>query len=255
MTRTLHCCQRDPVSRVCQAGHYADRLVQELFSLEFLSGIRTLGMNRSKGFRVQEETMTESMLLKLEASFPDVVAVETYTRKKEGPIGADWFWIFDFRGTLVPVLVQAKKIEDPWDGTDVWRIRIDGRQRLKLLKAAQDWKVGSHLCLYAPCLVPRHSPAGLRCSPFRPPAHIHLLDAAPRRSRSVDHNSICHEMLPFTCWCCCSGSADDAASVLGVSRETFREGDYELRQLLDRARDAVTIKGSVVLTMKGELRG
>lgn len=83
---------------------------------------------------------------------------------------------------------------------------------------------------------------------------MHLMEATAPRNGSVNHGSICNLMLPFTCWCCCSDSADDAERVLGVSQEMFLVSD-QLGWLLGLAREAKTVKGSVVLTMKGEQRG
>jgi hypothetical protein len=251
----MHCHPRRPASRICQAGHYANQLVQEFFDLEYLTGLRTRGVATTSGFRVQEETVTETMILKLEAAFPDVVAVETYTRANERATGADWFWIFDFGGTLVPVLIQAKKIEEPWDGTDVWSIKFNESQRKKLETTATAWNVGWQFCLYAPCLNGWQQSLWPCTFPWFRTGHIHLMEATTSRNGSVPHKSICDDMLPFTCWCCCSDSADDAERVLGVSRQKFREGDNALRELLRLAQETQTVKGSVVLTMKGDGRG
>ena len=251
----MHCRPNRPASRICQAGHYADQLVQESFSLEYQTGLRTGGVASTSGSRVQEETVTESMLLKLEAAFPDVVAVETYTRAKERATGASWFWIFDFQGTPVPVLIQAKKIEGPWDGTDNWSIDFDDSQRQTLASTATSWNVGWQYCLYAPCLNRWHRGPWPCDFPWFHKGHMHLMEATTSRRGSVAHSSICHEMLPFTCWCCCSDSASDAADVLGVSSEEHREGESQLAELLARARESETLKGSVVLRMNGERRG
>lgn len=247
----MQCHHNRPASRVCQAAHYADRLVQEYFDLEYLTGVGTRGTATNRGFRVQEETVTESMLLKLEAAFPDIVAVETYTRPKETQTGADWFWIFDFRGTLVPVLVQAKKISGPWDGSDNWDIAFSQAQRKQLIDTAAAWKVGSQYCLYAPCLDVWHTWPQPCPFPLRRPSYMHLVNPGQASQVQMSHDDLNEHLLPFTCWCCCSDNVTDAEDFLGVSREKFLEGHNMQGELLSRARETETVKGSVILQMKG----
>jgi hypothetical protein len=248
----MHCCLPHPASRICQAAHYADMLVQQWFALERTARLTTRHVRRVGSFRVQEETITEEVLLKLQALFPDVVAIETYDRRVERQTGADWFWIFDFRGTLVPVLVQAKKINGPWDGSDAWTIAFDQSQRQTLVDTANAWNVGSHYCLYAPSWNRWHRPCPF---PWPGVSYMHLLAPSSATQGQADHDQLAHAMLPFTCWCCCSDDASDASDVLSISSEKIREGDRELVELLGLAREAETVKGSVVFRMKGDQRG
>lgn len=230
-------------------------LVQEFFNLEFQTGLSTGGVVSPRRFRVQEETVTESVLLKLEAAFPDIVAVETYDRARERRTGADWFWIFDFRGTLVPVLVQAKKILGPWDGSDDWNVAFNPGQGRRLRNTAADWNVGAHYCLYAPRLNGwRQAPWPCEF-PWMRSGFMHLLNPAAANQRQMSHSNLNEQLLPLTCWCCCSANAEDATRVLDISREKFREGDQAVAELLGLARETETVKGSVVLKMKGERNG
>lgn len=227
-------------------AHYADRLVQEYFDLEFQTGMQNRGVNATRRFRTQEETVTETVLLKAEVLFPDVIAVETFTRHQETRTGADWFWILDFRGSLVPMLVQAKKIAEPWDGTDNWTVEIDQSQRTTLQSTATAMNVGAQYCLYAPSLRFWHWPCD---SPHPGGGFMHLARPSHVNQESMDLNALAGGMIPFTCWCCCAEDSLDAERVLNISQEKFREGDGQVEELLSQARESESLRGAVVIRM------
>lgn len=246
MRLMMHCHPGRTTSRVCQMARFSDCLVQEYFNLELQTTTGVRGVNGNRRFRTQEETVTETVLLKAEVNFPDVIAVETFTRHKETQTGADWFWILDFNGTLVPMLVQSKKIAEPWDGTENWTIEIDQSQRTTLQETAQNWNVGAQYCLYAPSIHFGHRFCGF---PFPGGGFMHLLRPSQASKGTMAYHELAGELISFTCWCCCSHDAHDAKEVLGVSSEKFIEGENQTEKLISRARESENVRGAVVIKM------
>lgn len=152
----MRCNPFQPRTRICQAAHYADNLVAEFFDLEIRRALRTHHSTRATPFRIQEETVTESMLVKVADRFDDVVSVETFDKDQESFVGADWFWLLDSGAVIVPMLVQAKKIVGAWDGDQDWTVNIDLAQKATIESIASQWNVGAQFCVYAPSWDERH---------------------------------------------------------------------------------------------------
>lgn len=250
----MRCKPFQPRTRICQAAHYADDLVEDFFHFELTAGLRTQGTHKkglsglSSSFRTQEETITESVLVRLAAIFGDVIQVEIFTKKAETVGGADWFWILDFGQILVPMLVQAKRTKKPWDGDQDWTVDIDLAQKATIETTASNWNVGAQFCVYAPSWDERrHCFARFRHS------FMHLLptiDVTANSFESHDWNVVQH-MTPFTCFCCCATDPNDAEDGLNISREKFKERG-ELESLLAHARENESIKGTAMFKMGGE---
>lgn len=244
----MRCNPFQPRTRICQAAHFADDLVEETFHYELTAGLTTKHVSGVTGFRTQEETITELVLLRLQAMFSDVLVVETYGRKMEKQVGADWFWILDFGQTLVPMLVQAKRTREPWDGDQDWTVDIDLAQKTTIETTASNWNVGAQFCVYAPSWDDRH-----RCFPLFRHSFMHLLptvDVTTKSFESHDWNVVKH-MTPFTCFCCCATDPNDAVEGLNISSDKFKEPS-ELESLLAHAREHESIKGTAIFKMGGE---
>lgn len=84
-------------TRICQAAHCAEDLVEEALKVEMSAGLMTQHRASLSRFLTGEATITESMLVRLQGMFSDVILVETYNNQTVEPkYGADWFWILDF---------------------------------------------------------------------------------------------------------------------------------------------------------------
>lgn len=250
----MRCHPFQPRTRICQAAHYADDLVEDAFHLELTAGLRSQGSNkkalsgRSSSFRTQEETITESVLVRLAAMFGDVVQIETFTRRAETVGGADWFWILDFGQTLVPMLVQAKRTKEPWDGDQDWTVDIDLAQKATIETTASNWKVGAQFCVYAPSWDERH-----RCFPPFRHSFMHLLPTVDVTAKSFESGEwdVVKHMTPFTCFCCCATNPNDAVEALNISPDKFKDLG-ELDALLFHARENESIKGTAIFKMGGD---
>ena len=254
----LHCKSHLSQTRICQAAHFGEHLVEGFFRIESSAGLLTRHTNQVRPFRHREETVTESMLGQLNAHYADVVTVETFGAVAENDVGADWLWILHFGSKLVPMLVQAKKIDRAWAGVNDWAIEINTEQQATLESTASEWNVAAQFCFYAP-LWHGHEPC---FGPHRP-AFMHLgPSAAITTARIQAHDwGVMKHMVPFTCLCCCSDNAEDAGELLSISRQKMypldetvnRDSDLsinaELERMLNRARESRHVAGSVVLKM------
>lgn len=265
----MRCNPFQPRTKICQAAHYAEHLVEEAFHLELTAGLRTQGTHkkalsgRSSSFRTQEETITESILVRLSAMFGDVVQAETFTRPAETASGADWFWILDFGHKLVPMLVQAKRIVEPWDGDPDWSVAVSLKQKKRLESTANAWNVDAHFCLYAPIIPTWRCVSWLDAyvSDFEDVYRLcgggfmHLIPTSKVTVKSFksDDLPIVQHMTPFTCLCCCATDPNVAEEGLNPSPEKFKEPG-ELESLIARAREDESIKGSAIFKMGGERR-
>lgn len=262
----MRCNPFQPRTRICQAAHFAERLVEEAFHLELTAGLRTQGTYKkaltghSSPFRTQEETITESVLVRLSAFFGDVVQAETFTRPAETIAGADWFWILDFGQKLMPMLVQAKRTEEAWGGDQNWSVAVSLKQKKKLESTAKAWNVDAHFCVYAPVIPAWRcvSLADAYISDFAEGyrfcggGFMHLLPSSRVTVAKLDSNThaVMQHMTPFTCFCCC-GNAPNAVEGLNISPDKFKEPG-ELESLLASARENASIKGVAIFKMGGE---
>ncbi len=66
------------------------------------------------GMPFSEETITDTVLLDLATHHPKELKVIPFNKHKEGKTGADWEWCFydQARSTYLPMLVQAKLLDD-----------------------------------------------------------------------------------------------------------------------------------------------
>lgn len=247
----MRCNPFAPRARICQAAHYAEDLVEEQFHYELTAALTTQHTSSVRRFRTGEESITEFVLPRLAAMFADVVQVETYNKQRmETKYGADWFWILDFGQMLVPMLVQAKRTKDGWDGDQKWTVDIDLAQKATIETIAANWNVGAEFCVYAPSWDERH-----RCFPPFRHSFMHLLpavDVTAKSFESHDWNVVMH-MTPFTCFCCCATDATDAEDALSISPDKFTDRG-ELHTLLMRARENESIKGTAIFKFGGDRR-
>ena len=58
-----------------------------------------------------EETITESNLLEIRRRHPKLVRLQTFTKRDEGKLGADWEWHIVGRSRTVKMRVQAKRLQ------------------------------------------------------------------------------------------------------------------------------------------------
>jgi hypothetical protein len=252
----MRCNPFQPRTRICRAAHYADELVAEFFHLEARRALRTHHATRATPFRIQEETVTESMLVKVADRFDDVVSVETFDKGLESFVGADWFWILDFGQTLVPMLVQAKRTKEPWDGDQDWTVEVDLAQKSNLETTAKNWNVAARYCVYAPSWRNPH-PCCCWCRPsfmmLPPPTDVPAA-TVPGNQKSVvrsDDLGVVLDMTAFTCFCCSVTDPEDAMAELNVTEESLKERS-ELESLLSRAREHESINGSAIIKMGGD---
>lgn len=63
---------------------------------------------------LNEESITETMLLKLKLHYPGRVTIQPFSKAEEAKNGADWAWAFVSTNGLwnQPMLVQAKRLDD-----------------------------------------------------------------------------------------------------------------------------------------------
>lgn len=107
-----------PVTRTCQAGICAEKIVGDLLGLEMLTPVRQVGISGGKSvvngaLKLREESISETMLLSVSSRFPDVVNCFTFTAPHESyKSGADWIWSFRYGKRSVAMLVQAKRTSE-----------------------------------------------------------------------------------------------------------------------------------------------
>ncbi|MFN8219318.1 MAG: hypothetical protein U0S12_04195 [Fimbriimonadales bacterium] len=201
------------------------------------------------------------MLVRLSAMFGDVVQAETFTRSAETASGADWFWILDFGHKLVPMLVQAKRIVEPWNGDPDWSVAVSLKQKRLLESTAKAWNVDAHFCVYAPILPTWRCVSWLDAcvSDFEDGYRLcgggfmHLIPTSKVKVKSFksDDLTVVQHLTSFTCFCCCSADPTQGVDVLNISPEKFKEPG-ELESLLAQARESESIKGTAIFKMGGE---
>lgn len=151
------------MTRSCSASLFCERVVLGHLVREARTGNRVLTQSaRLLPMKLQEETLTEDMLVRAEGRFPDIVEVVLFDRLVEGRYtGADWIWWFDTPAGPRAMLVQAKRPEEHMSAAgSTWTIRLSNRankftrlnQHATLLKAATLLRVSPYYAIYAPTL-------------------------------------------------------------------------------------------------------
>lgn len=64
--------------------------------------------SKNYGIKIQEETITEEILLYLKDNLGDTVKIKTFTKNVEGQNGADWEWFIKRNNKWIGFRVQAK---------------------------------------------------------------------------------------------------------------------------------------------------
>jgi hypothetical protein len=125
------------------------------------------------GISFNEETITESLLLKLaERHFHDGLLIRAWTKPEEGtgtkatfglPTGADWdFWIEDWTGAGLHLRIQAKRQFRQGNYRN-----LDGTgQQIKDLRANCGAAIPVYLLYNGPKFLPPTSPCSSNCSPL-----------------------------------------------------------------------------------------
>lgn len=67
------------------------------------------GIGSSRQF-VREETITESLAIRLQSKFSKHVEMQLFTPAEEVKVGADWYWHFRIGDRAIHALVQAKRV-------------------------------------------------------------------------------------------------------------------------------------------------
>ena len=242
-----------PASRICQAAHYADHLVKDVFHFEATAALTTQHKAMVSSFRTGEESITELILPRLAALFSDVIQVSTYNKQFVEPkYGADWFWILDFDTCLVPMLVQAKRTTNSWAGEEDWSVKFDLVQKEQLELTAAQWDISPFYCIYAPSWT-LHK----RRFPNWHASFMHLVPSPkvpiqPRSPKTFEVKSDSAKFLkafvPFTRFCCRTESPSDVTSVLHIKSSQFRE-KQDLHSLLAASREMAYVRGTAVFKM------
>lgn len=97
-----------------------------------------------------EETITESNLLEIRRRHPKLVRLWTFTKPKEGKIGADWEWHIVGRSRTVKMRVQAKRVQRNDVLKVKHKVKSSGRQqRCLLIAGAQAACMKPVYCIYS----------------------------------------------------------------------------------------------------------
>lgn len=72
------------------------------------------GLAKAAGMPLDEETITQLFLLKLQQSYPGKITIRQFSKSQEANNGADWAWAFVSRDLAwsITMLVQAKRLDD-----------------------------------------------------------------------------------------------------------------------------------------------
>lgn len=151
------------MNRSCRAALFAEAIVFGHLRREATSGIgKIMPGGNIEPMKIQEESMTEDMLLRLCNHYSDVVDVITFDRIVEGrETGADWLWWFDTPSGSHAMLIQAKRtVEHMSRFHGRWEIRrssdrnsvTDKTQHKALLDAGENLRVKPFYAIYAPVL-------------------------------------------------------------------------------------------------------
>jgi hypothetical protein len=97
-----------------------------------------------------EETITETNLLELRRRHPSIITLNTFAKKKEALIGADWEWHIIGRHRTFRMRVQAKRLQKNDKLKIPHKITSSGAEQIDLLiKDAKANRLMPVYCLYS----------------------------------------------------------------------------------------------------------
>lgn len=97
-----------------------------------------------------EETITETNLLELRRRHPSIITLNTFAKKKEALIGADWEWRIIGRHRTFRMRVQAKRLQKNDKLKIPHKIQSSGAEQIDLLiKDAKANRLMPVYCLYS----------------------------------------------------------------------------------------------------------
>ena len=196
------------------------------------------GAAKRTGLSLNEETVTEGLLLDLKVHFPGDVMIVPFTKRREARIGADWAWAFvgpDGR-CCQGMLVQAKRLDDNDCG---YRSLYKGKQMERLIASAKRYRLPPVYTFYNHLIDESRIPpkfcgtlASMRSS-CPETWGITLASAIAVQYEKPDTSFDCHRhhSMPLHCLLCswgsgrqgANGSAGAAAAALSWLFDTNRD--------------------------------
>ncbi len=182
--------------------------------------------------KVSEESITDFLLLDLKRACPSSVAIQKYTKHREGKTtGADWEWWLVGQGKAFGMRVQAKRL-DPvsckYEELDHTVPRRRQKQVNLLLKDARSHNLYPVYCFYN-YWDKLATPPKWRCRSYAP--HWDLFGCSVCDARIVKTfigkgvkgvSDIGSESFPWMCLVCCTGFSGEKAGIAerahGVAR-------------------------------------
>lgn len=113
---------------------------------------QNLGFSQEKDVHVSygEETITETNLLELRRRHPDIIKLETFSKKDEAKNGADWEWHIIGRHWVFKMRVQAKRLQKDDKLKIKHTVKSSGAEQIDLLiQDAKKNKLKPVYCLYS----------------------------------------------------------------------------------------------------------
>ncbi|MFC7291713.1 DUF6615 family protein [Hirschia litorea] len=113
---------------------------------------QNLGFSQEKNVHVSygEETITETNLLELRRRHPDLIKLETFSKKDEAINGADWEWHIIGSHYVFRMRVQAKRLQKDNKLKIKHKVKSTGKEQIDLLIAdAKKYNLKPVYCLYS----------------------------------------------------------------------------------------------------------
>lgn len=180
------------------------------------------GAAKTVGLPFNEETITETILLDLQTSYPGLVKVVAFNKSQEAKTGADWLWSFVNvdSSRSVTMLVQAKRLEDteqvyPGINRKIGKRVPPVRQIDRLLDTARQHGVPALYAFYNH--LSREDRVPKTCRSLQPgdTAHIDGFGVSLAEAHSVEavlpdetFDSHRFHSIPLHCLLCSSGSGE-----------------------------------------------
>jgi hypothetical protein len=116
-----------------------------------------MGAAHCYGMPLNEETITENLLLELAIRCPMQIKVIPFTKKRENTNGADWEWWFWVGEKAIGCRVQAKKLDSSTARYEALKYKPKGQSQIdKLVSVAATDRLVPMYCFYA--FMPRQNP-------------------------------------------------------------------------------------------------